>query len=151
VDVDQPPGDQSALCKIDRYAEHRANASCATCHAQIDPVGFGLERYDMAGRFRDHEEALPSCSIDGRGELPGYGTFSGPGELGKKLVGSGLLDACTVRQYLTFAIGRRPTTAEQALLDTTLAQFRARGHDFAQLILDLVASDGFAQRREPVP
>lgn len=151
VDVDQPPGDPSAVCKIDRYAEHRRSSSCANCHALIDPVGFGLERYDMAGGWRDHEEGLPSCSIDGRGELPGYGAFSGPGELGQKLVKSGLLDACAVRQYLTFAIGRRPRPAEQAQLDAALAEFRAGGHDLSEWILDLVASDGFAQRRESAP
>ena len=151
VDVDQPPGDPQALCKADRYAEHRASPSCAACHDQVDPVGFGLERYDMAGRFRVHEADLPSCAIDGRGELPGYGSFSGPAELGQKLIESRLLDACVVQQYLTYASGRRLEASDKAASDALLASFRAQNHDLSSLILDWVTSPEFAQRREPTP
>src|SRR5207249_7480691 len=31
---------------------HRANPTCAACHARMDPIGFALENYDAVGRWR---------------------------------------------------------------------------------------------------
>jgi hypothetical protein len=151
VDVDQPPGSDQAVCKVERYAEHRASPSCGACHGLFDPIGFGLEQFDVAGRFRSNDEGRPECVIDGQGELPGYGVFSGPAQLGSLLVQPGLLDACAVRQYLTFALGRRPTSAEHALVDARIQGFRDRQFDFTELVLALVESPLFALRKEPTP
>ncbi|MFM1997039.1 MAG: hypothetical protein RLZZ111_1426 [Planctomycetota bacterium] len=37
----------------EQLARHRADTSCATCHAHIDPPGFALEAFDPVGGFRD--------------------------------------------------------------------------------------------------
>src|SRR5204862_2695057 len=37
----------------DRMSEHATNPSCATCHKLIDPIGFGLEKFDAVGAKRD--------------------------------------------------------------------------------------------------
>ena len=55
----------------ERMAAHRDNPACASCHAMIDPLGFGLERFDPVGRLRDvDEQHLPidasGCSRTGR-------------------------------------------------------------------------------------
>jgi hypothetical protein len=56
VNVDEPPkSTTTSTCKIDRYAQHRADGSCFGCHNQMDPVGFGLENFDQQGRWRDHD------------------------------------------------------------------------------------------------
>ena len=149
VDADEPPGDDTALCKYDRYEEHRTTSSCAACHSLMDPIGFGLENYDVAGRWRDHDEGLPQCVIAGEGELPGYGTFSGPAELGQKLIESQLLDECAMEQYLTFAVGRSLAPNEDQRVAEMLATFREGDHGLTDLLVDYVASDAFALRREP--
>lgn len=151
VDVDQPPGADQSACKEARYAEHRAIASCASCHDQIDPIGFGLEQFDVAGRFRTHDDGMPSCTIQGTGDLPGLGSFSGPAELGELLVSSGRLDACAVRQYLTFALGRKLAAHEQPFVDALVEKFRTSGHRFPELVLALVEDPSFALRKEPLP
>ena len=33
-------------------AAHRADPQCASCHAQMDPIGFALEQFDAVGRWR---------------------------------------------------------------------------------------------------
>ena len=33
-----------------RLEQHRANPSCASCHAVMDPVGFSLEHFDLIGK-----------------------------------------------------------------------------------------------------
>ena len=36
----------------ERLAAHRANPSCASCHALMDPLGFALENFDAVGVWR---------------------------------------------------------------------------------------------------
>jgi hypothetical protein len=149
VDVDQPPGDASAVCKEERYLEHRQIASCAGCHDQIDPIGFGLENYDIGGVWRDSDDGRPECAISGQGAVPGFGSFSGPGELGEILVTEGLVEACAIEHYLRFVLGREVQAAESGLLASVEQGFLTSNYDLRELIVDYVASDAFALRKEP--
>lgn len=149
VNADEPPGDMDAVCKYDRYAEHRSSGACAGCHGQMDPIGFGLENYDLAGRFRDHDDGLPECVIDGQGTLPPYGDFSGPAELGRLLVDEGEVEDCVVRQMFDFAVGRRAHDAEEEAIESLLGDFQDSGYSLRQLLLDYVAADAFGRRIEP--
>ena len=38
----------------EQLAKHRTVASCAACHAKIDPPGFALESFDVIGGWRDN-------------------------------------------------------------------------------------------------
>jgi len=42
----------ATLSVRERLAEHRSNATCASCHNLMDPVGFSLENFDAIGRWR---------------------------------------------------------------------------------------------------
>jgi len=150
VDADQPPqGALDAVCKYDRYAEHRdQSSSCAGCHTLTDPIGFGLENYDVAGRYREHDEGLPECIIEGSGEIVEVGSFSGPGELSQLLVDNDYIDACAVQQFLTFALGRPTSSYEAELLQEMIESFRAGQHDFKAFMIDFIASDRFARRAQ---
>jgi hypothetical protein len=150
VNADQPPaGQMDAVCKYDRYAQHRSSGSCAACHSQMDPIGFGLENYDLAGRFREHDEGLPECVISGEGELVGVGAFSGPAELGALLVDSGIVEACVVRQLLQFGIGRALEGNEHEAAAALAAQFADADYDLTRLLVELVAGEPFAHKLEP--
>ncbi|MEO7413053.1 MAG: DUF1592 domain-containing protein, partial [Opitutaceae bacterium] len=35
--------------------QHRENPSCASCHARMDPIGFGLENFNAIGVWREKE------------------------------------------------------------------------------------------------
>lgn len=149
VNTDEPPGAMDAECKVDRYNQHRSNDACASCHGALDPIGFGLENYDMAGRWRDHDDGNDSCLIDGIGTVEPYGDFSGPGELAQILVEQGEIDDCLVKQYLSFALGRALEPTEQVLADGLLETFRGSDHSLENVLLDYVASDAFALKLEP--
>jgi len=152
VNVDQPPASGGSVCKTDRYAEHRSTPSCAGCHGELDPIGLGLEAYDVAGRFRTHDDGHDECPVTGEGELPGYGTFNGPGELAQLLVASGQLEACFVRHLVSYAIGRAVKPEEIALAAVLGDEFAAQGHSATTLLADYAASERFALRREePAP
>ena len=152
VNVDQPPTSTDSACKFDRYSEHRASSSCARCHDNLDPIGFGLEQYDIGGKLRTHDDGHPECTITGEGELPGYGTFSGPGELAEKLVASGELTDCFVQHLLSFALGRKVADGEAGVVTELAGAFADKDYDARQLLLDYIASERFALRREePAP
>jgi hypothetical protein len=150
VNVDQPPMSDEAVCKLDRYDAHRTLESCKSCHAQLDPIGYGLENYDIAGRYRTHDDANEACVLPGTGELPGYGTFSGPGQLARLLVESGELEACFVEHLLSYAVGRELRPEEDAARDALLASFKADGYGLQQALGKLVEGERFTLRQEEV-
>jgi hypothetical protein len=150
VNVDQPPTDGDKVCKLDRYDAHRTLASCAACHSQLDPIGYGLENYDIAGRYRTHDDAHPECTLPDKGSLPGLGDFSGPGQLARLLVDSGKLEACFVQQLMTYEVGRELRPEEDSAKQELLGQFQQGGRDLQQLLTQLAGGERFARRQEEV-
>ncbi len=160
----EPTTSAAGPCKLDRYAAHRASGTvCAGCHALMDPVGFGLENYDRLGRFRTHDldadpasptygQVLEQCPIPGEGEVVGLGTFNGPGSLADVLVAANLLGPCVAEQFYRFAVGREKDDSDAAGIEEYKAKFAGSAYQFRELILALVASQGFGFRREePAP
>jgi hypothetical protein len=133
-------------CKSEEVAVHQQGA-CGGCHSQMDPIGWGLENFDLQGRFRAHDPDKPECPIDGAGELPGYGEFTGPGELGTLLVESGELESCVIRQVVRYAMGREENDEDMAFVDELALPRVGTGWTFRDLLVDLVASDRFALTR----
>jgi len=148
VNVDQPPGNADKICKIDRYDEHRKLKSCAVCHDQLDPIGYGLENYDIGGRYRTHDDAHDDCILPDKGELPGVGEFSGPGQLAQLLVSNGELEACFVQHFMSYAVGRELRPEEAAAKDSLLASFKSGGYDLQQMLTHYVGDQRFALRQE---
>jgi hypothetical protein len=133
-------------CKSEQVEAHQQGA-CAGCHAQMDPIGWGLENYDLAGQFRANDPGKPECPIDGAGELPGYGPFTGPAELGQLLADGDELEACIIRQVVRYTMGREENDDDQALVDELVNQRAGTAWGFRDLLVDVVASDRFALTR----
>ena len=73
----------------ERLQVHKRNATCATCHSRIDPLGFPLEHYDSTGRWRDkYPDSKP---IDDSGTLSDQTEIAGV---------TGLLDYLTKQQSI---------------------------------------------------
>src|SRR4029077_1108791 len=57
----------------EQLGKHRSQPACNSCHALIDPAGFALESFDVAGGFRDQYRALgdgPKAPGIGKGGQP---------------------------------------------------------------------------------
>ncbi len=148
VDVDQPPGNPDQECKTERYRAHMDQSGCRECHAQIDPVGLGLENFDIAGRWRDHDDGKPQCRIPGLGDVPGIGRFSGPKELADRLLAAGEISDCLVRQYATFALGRALAAEETPLVARLTKAMSDDGGKLVGQLRRLVTDPSFALRKE---
>lgn len=113
----------------ERFVEHD-KAECASCHRLMDPIGFGLERYDARGVYRETEAGK---SIDESGEvvdIKGIGKFSGAVELGAKLRDSEAFHSCLAQTMFRFVTGRGVTPDDDAVLETLTSDL----HDDRQLI-----------------
>lgn len=152
VNTDEPPeGPDPDACKVERYDMWKTDG-CKACHAQLEPVGFGLENYDSAGRYREHEPDRPDCAIDGAGTLDGVGDFSGPAELAEMLIEAGKVDECVSTQLLRFALGRYELDEEDKNFAKRVTQDATgeNGLEMRKLLVELVSSDAFRHRREEV-
>ncbi|HIE99317.1 MAG TPA: DUF1588 domain-containing protein, partial [Fuerstia sp.] len=45
------------LTTRERLLAHQEEAQCASCHRKIDPIGFGLENFNAAGKWRTTDHA----------------------------------------------------------------------------------------------
>ncbi len=122
---------------------HRANPVCASCHARMDPLGFGLENFDAVGRWRSDygTDGAPGLPIDASGTLPDGRTFTGPNELtGILEVDKDAFAECISDKLLTYALGRGLTPADQSSVRSIAAQLAAHDYRFSSLVLGVVNS-----------
>ena len=154
-EIPDPPDDVMAdaapsegECKIDRYEAHRSEPACAGCHALVDPIGFGLENYDRAGRWRATDDDAPQCEIEGQGELTGVGTFSGPAELAQRLIDADVLQACAVEQLYRYAMGRQLEADDEPYVTELGAAFADSEYRMHQMFIELVANPAFGFRTQ---
>ncbi len=128
-----------------RMEQHRQDPTCASCHARMDPIGFGLEHFDGIGAYRDKDEG---AAIDPGGQLVSGENFKGPGELREILLTKKRPDylRCCVEKMLTYALGRGMEYYDR----TTIARLSAALENdpkFSTLVLEVVKSIPFQQRR----
>ena len=127
--------------------KHRSNAVCASCHAKMDPLGFGLENYDAIAGWQSLDGKLP---VDAAGVLPGGKTFSTPAEL-KEILKSDK-DAfvrCLTQKLLVFGLGRGLENYDRAAVDLIAKNVAAGGYRFSQFMEEIVKSAPFQMRSAP--
>lgn len=157
VNTNLPPfKEDTPQTNRDRMTEHATNPSCATCHKLIDPIGFGLERYDAIGAMRDTFQlqfAVPREEGGRRGEVKtvdleidpaGYvaglpdSEFTSPSQLGAVLAASEQCQECVVKQYFRYTFGRMETPGDRPMIHKVLDAFRNSGFQFKELIVALM-------------
>ena len=96
--------------------EHRANPVCASCHARMDPIGFGLENFDGIGAYRTKEGQFP---IDSSGKLTSGESFQGASELSNILATSkrDQFVRCLTEKMMIYALGRGLEYYDRAATD----------------------------------
>ncbi len=130
----------------ERMVQHRENPSCASCHARMDPIGFGFENFDAIGHWRTEDGGSP---IDPSGELPSGQSFQGPDDFRKMLVRekSDEFTRCLSEKMLTYALGRGLEYYDDCFVDEIVKQTATDGHRFSRLVVAIVQSDPFRKRK----
>jgi hypothetical protein len=140
------PDTRGAQTPRDLLAAHTKEASCAVCHARIDPIGFVLENYDPVGRWRTTWPGT-DAEIEASGTLPDGTVVKGPKEFKAWLVANiDLFSTCLGEKLLTYATGRVPNYAERREIGRIVRANREAGQGFQDLVLDLIDSKSFRSR-----
>lgn len=161
------PDVRGALTIREQLDKHRSNATCAACHAKIDPPGFALESFDVIGGFRTRYRSIgvgdraPRGSIDPfigisfklgpkvdpSGRLPDGREFHDVFEYQKLLASDPhpLLQNLA-RQLTIYATGRDIAFSDRAALNEMVARAEKQGGGVRSLLHELVQSRLFQAR-----
>ena len=124
-----------------RLEQHRQDPKCASCHDRIDPLGFGLENYDVLGRWRTEDTGQP---IDSRGQLPDGTQFDGPAELKQVLLSrKDQFVRHLAAKMLGYALGRGLTLEDECVVEQLVDRLRQEEYRSHALILGIVESIPF--------
>ncbi len=125
----------------ERLEAHRANPTCASCHAIMDPIGFTLENFDLIGAWRETDGGRP---IDAHAELSDGTVLDGPESLRAALLGRSDAFVKTVAErMLTYALGRGLEYYDMPTVRAIVRSARAEDYRFSALVLGIVQSEPF--------
>ena len=161
------PDVRGATTIRDQLAKHRDNASCAACHAKMDPPGFALESFDVIGGFRERYRSIgegepaPRGNIDPRigisfklglkvdasGELADGRKFADITEFQTLLASAQRPLLLNLAQQLTiYSTGRPLAFSDRAALHELITRVEQQGGGIRTLIHELVQSRLFQTR-----
>ncbi|MEE2713595.1 MAG: DUF1592 domain-containing protein, partial [Planctomycetota bacterium] len=146
--ADSFPGEESindAATLRARMAEHRKNATCASCHVRMDALGLTMENFDAVGRWRGSEGARP---VDATGELPDGRKLDGIAALKAFVRRDPLYVRCVAKKLFVYAIGRDVSDADALALELLVSRI-GDAPSLEELVLAIVRTDAFRRRRSP--
>ncbi|HEY3841363.1 MAG TPA: DUF1592 domain-containing protein [Bryobacteraceae bacterium] len=167
VDTNLPPVDESKpLTNRQRLAVHTSSKVCASCHSLIDPIGFGLEKFDAIGMRREQQKLLfyPSghaarkakpkevlLDLDTSARVAGVqnSDFTSARQLGELLARTPQCQECIVKQVFRYLAGRPETPADRPVLNRALDAFRKSDFHFKQILISLTGAREDSLRGRP--
>jgi hypothetical protein len=145
-----PPGGKHAkkMSLREQMERHRDDPACASCHALMDPIGFGMENFDAIGRWREKDNSdLP---INPAGTLVTGQSFATAEEM-MKIIATDNRDAfhhAIVTKLLTYALGRGVDWYDRPAVEGIVAKAEAKEGRFIAMIEAVVTSVPFQYRRD---
>jgi hypothetical protein len=155
-----PVTDERPMTTRERLQIHLSNQTCSGCHSLVDPVGFGFEKFDAIGKYREKQlvtiyptydemtsqrKTKPTeyqLAIEAAGTVRGLkaADFRSPRELGEILAREPACQKCVVKMLFRWAQGRPEEAADQAAIDAALERFGNSGFRFRELILAIAGT-----------
>ena len=130
----------------ERLEQHRANATCASCHKLMDPIGFALESFDAVGKYRTYDENFEP--LDTSGVYPDGTRIDGlPGLRTVLSNHSQQFLVNLTNKLLTYALGRGVESYDALVVRAILRDAAAQEYRLPSLVLGIVKSAPFQMRR----
>ena len=130
---------------------HTTHATCAACHARIDPLGFAFDNFDALGRWRT-EEVMKSGQganpiVNASGTMADGRAYKSAEEF-KQLLAQDLdrFGEAFVEQLATFALRRAMTVDDAAALKAIAQSSKQDGYRLKTVIERFVLSELFQKR-----
>ncbi|GAB4364826.1 MAG: hypothetical protein OHK0021_08590 [Bryobacter sp.] len=169
------PDTRGAATIRELLAKHRSDTTCNSCHQKIDPAGFALESFDVAGGYRDKYRALPNYEqqewtkapdwskgighnglafqfehklpVDPSGVLPNGRRFADVRELKQHLLADERQIARNLAtQLITYSTGAPVRFGDRPALEAILNQTQKDGYGVRSLIHAIVQSELFCSK-----
>jgi mono/diheme cytochrome c family protein len=160
------PDIRGATTIREQLAKHRQIASCAACHARIDPPGFALESFDVIGGWRENYRlsgwirGAEEVTVDGRkmpyykglkvdptGVLPDGRAFVNIDEFKRLLLaGKNQIARALTTKLVTYATGGPPAAADLPQIDAIVARVCEKNYGFRSLIHEIVQNELFRMK-----
>jgi len=161
------PDVRGAATIREQLDKHRSNATCAACHAKIDPPGFALESFDVIGGFRTRYRSIGEGDTAPRGNIDPLIGISF--KLGKTVDPSGVLaderkfsDVSELQsllaanperllrnlaeQFAIYSTGHDLAYSDREAIDTIVARTQQKGGGIRTLLHELTESALFQLR-----
>jgi mono/diheme cytochrome c family protein len=123
--------------------QHRANPSCNSCHAVMDPLGFALENFDAVGGWRS-KDRYAQTAIDASGRLADGSPVSGPDDLRRALTKRPDQFVQTLTERLmTYALGRSVEYYDMPAVRRIVREAARDNYRFSSIVLGIVRSAPF--------
>jgi len=127
--------------------KHRANPSCAACHARFDSFGVALEGFDPVGQRRTQD--LAGRAVDARASFPKG--IEGEGLPGLRQYIRGHREDNFVRGFVSrlvaYALGRSLVLSDDLLIGDISSRLGKRGCCFETVVESIVTSRQFLNKR----
>jgi hypothetical protein len=122
-------------------------ATCAGCHAQLNPFGFPFEVYDWTGAFRPTENGanIDTSAKVTLGSLDG--DFADASELLDAVAATDEARDCYATHWFRYVLGRIESDADECTLDSIKSMFADSGGDVRELLVAIAVSDAFRFRK----
>ena len=139
-----PPGSAPKTMR-EQMERHRTNPVCANCHQVMDPIGFALENFDLAGAWRTTDaNGLPLNTAD---VLTDGTKIDGVVSLRQALVRRPDVFVQTLTEKLmVYALGRGLTSEDMPEVRKVVRGAAQKGYRFSALIQGIVESVPFTMR-----
>lgn len=127
---------------------HRENATCASCHAFLDPMGFALENFDAIGQWRTVDEGH---AVDASAKLVTGQSFKDFSEF-QEILSTELTDdflRSLSENLLTYALGRGVTWRDKLAVREIMRRTAQNDYQIQTLLLAVCESVPFQRTRTP--
>jgi mono/diheme cytochrome c family protein len=124
---------------------HMCAQSCAGCHAQMDPIGFAMDRFSTIGVFRQYDDwGFPIDSqVTWRAGNGDEMRFDSLRTLADQFKARPEATECVTKQVFRFATGREESLEDKAQIEALTEAFRGDGRKLKAFLIHFVGTDAF--------
>jgi hypothetical protein len=135
----------------DQFINGHEQGACATCHKQMDWIGFAFENYDGWGRYRTTDNGFPTDDTaiiygDPEGKDDDLQGLSGTGSLPAFLAQSPDVTTCLERYWTYYAFGTSSWAQDACTYNAISNDSSSHGTTLQSILMAIIHAPNFTTR-----